>query len=199
VAGQALVCKRSHRPRAPRCRERRSSYTCGMNLARMKQLSPALLLLVFACDSDLYVDTSACRDQNADTACPLESGQDVARPSYFVNGDSNPELLRQIQLSVEEEIGFAEHYSMAYVGCGTGCGSYWFVDRRSGAVMQGPADPSEEQMIWDLKTNPESDVVEVIYGPRDGIPSAACSAQSFVRANEKFEASSPPTQVACPN
>jgi hypothetical protein len=169
-----------------------------MALTRTKLLFMALLFLLCACDSDVYVNTSTCRDGSSATTCAVEAADDAAEPSHFASGGENPELLRQIQLNVEERIGFARHFSVAYVGCGTGCGSYWFVDRRDGAVTQGPEDPSVDQMIWDLETHPESDVVKVTYGPRDGIPDAGCSAQSFVWNGREFEASSSLGRVACP-
>jgi len=163
----------------------------------------ALLLLCFAsaCDTDMYFDTSACRDGDANTVCPIDGsrdGDDSAKPSHFASGEKNLELLKQIQKTVEGTISFAGHYSRAYVPCGTGCGSYWFVDRRNGAVIPSPDEAAEGQMVWDIKTSHDSDVVDVTYGARDGTSSSGCVKQSFRWTGTEFAEARPREPTSCP-
>lgn len=149
----------------------------------------------------MYSDTPACRDGDANTVCPVDGsrdGDENAKPSRFASGESKPELLRQIQLAVEGDISFAGHYSTAYVPCGTACGSYWFVDRRSGLVFSAPGEAGDGQMIWDIKTSHDSDVVEVTYGSRDGTNTGACAKQAFRWIGTKFVEAMPKEPTSCP-
>ena len=149
----------------------------------------------------MYFDATACRDGDANTACPVDGskeGDDSAKPSHFASGENNPELLRQVQETVEGAISFAGHYSTAYVPCGTGCGSYWFVDRRNGAIIPAPDDAADGQMIWDINTSHDSDVVEVTYGGRDGTSTGGCAKQSFRWTGTEFAEARRKQPTTCP-
>lgn len=168
----------------------------------VRQISALLLLCLAACDSDMYFDTAACRDGDANTACPVDGsrdGDDNAKPSYFASGVKNPELLRRIQETAEGTISFAGHFSTAYVSCGTGCGSYWFVDRRNGAVIPAPDEAADGQMAWEIETSHDSDVVEVTYGSRDGTSTGGCAKQSFRWTGAEFVEAKPKELRTCPS
>jgi hypothetical protein len=122
----------------------------------------------------------------------------LAAPSYFASGESNPDLLEQIREGIDNKITFAGHYSMVFVPCGTACGSYWFIDRRNGAVIAAPDRSGDGQMLSDVKTSVGSNLVEVIYGPPGGFEEPGCSKQSFRWTDHEFEEATPSIPIKCP-
>jgi hypothetical protein len=103
----------------------------------------------------------------------------LQRPSYFVDGRKKDSfLLSMIQKGMAKNVDFNGHYSSSVVSCGTECVSFWFVDRRTGAVVAAPESPLKNEFIQDVTSKPDSDVVVVTYGPMD--PEAAkCVAQPY--------------------
>ena len=118
-------------------------------------------------------------------------------PRFFLDGHQDAALLSAVRSGLEAEITFAHHFSKAYVDCGTGCGSYWFVDRRTGAVVESPNEAPDGQMVWDVETRRDSDVVGVTYGARDGA-SDQCGNQSFRWNGQQFERITELQSVICP-
>ena len=117
--------------------------------------------------------------------------------SFFVTGDRNPTLLAAVRTGTNDEINFNGHYSIAYVPCGPGCGSYWFVDRHTGGVIEAPASSIEEEMTWDIAAEPGSQVIKATFGPRDGIP-VGCVEQQFRLDGAAFMEFGQRRPVECP-
>jgi hypothetical protein len=121
----------------------------------------------------------------------------VQQARFFVNGDRNPTLLSAVREGTDDRVSVDGHLSMAYASCGTGCGSYWFVDRNTGGVIEVPSSSLEEEMTWDVEARPDSNLIEVTFGPRDGT-SSNCSTQQFRLRGTSFETRGPRRPVSCP-
>ena len=54
-----------------------------MRLTNFARLIAPLLIVgtTVGCDTDLYSDTSACRDGDANTVCPIDGSRDGPEPS----------------------------------------------------------------------------------------------------------------------
>lgn len=127
---------------------------------------------------------------------PVQSS--LAEPRYFTSGSTDGDLLAAIRDRVEPEITFAGHFSVAFVPCGIGCGTYWFVDRRSGAVTQAPGEAGPGQMTWELQTTPDSEAITVIFGPQDGVASTGCSTRRYQLVGTGFRALGALERTRCP-
>ena len=120
------------------------------------------------------------------------------RPArFFMNGDRNDPLLEAIRERTDNAIIFGHHFSQAFVPCGIGCWSYWLVDRRNGGVVAVPTSEVEYEMIWEIMANPDSDLMDVTFGPMDGV-TESCSSQSFRWNGHAFIALAERVPVTCP-
>jgi hypothetical protein len=128
---------------------------------------------------------------------PSAAHPDRLRQASFVFDHENPRLLTAIRKGTDHGITFNGRFSLAYVSCGIACGSYWIVDRRSGGVALVPELWAENEMTWDVEAQRNSDVLKVIYGPRDPV-NPNCHAQRFRWVSRKFVAVNDRTSVACP-
>ncbi len=109
----------------------------------------------------------------------------VAAPrAYFVDGSRDPTLLAEVVRRADPRASFAGRFAQAFVPCGTGCGSYWFVDRRSGAVIAAPNESRDGETVSDVASRIDSSVVRVAYGPADGV--GACTARRYRLAGVRF-------------
>lgn len=167
-------------------------------------MAPVRMPLVFcfalaACGSNQPVSNGASEDapKVAQTSENQSSSGESAKPAYFLSGEDNQSMLAAIRRNVEPKIGFNGHYSIAYVECGTGCGSYWFVDRRDGAIVASPNLSADGQMVWDVAAKRESDVLKVTYGSQDG-STDHCVVQSFRWTGYAFEQLSEKQAIDCP-
>jgi hypothetical protein len=103
-------------------------------------------------------------------------GRGPREASFFFDRE-NARLLPAIRKGTDTAIDFNGHFSLAYVSCGIACGSYWIVDRRNGGVALVPELWRADEMTWDIHASRTSDVLTVIYGPRDPV-GAKCFARS---------------------
>ena len=87
---------------------------------------------------------------------------------FFVDGQVNGTLLRVIRRATEPRVTFNERFSRAYVPCGPGCDSYWFVDRKTGGVVEVPQSPEPDLMVSDVEACRNSAAIRVTYAKRDG-------------------------------
>lgn len=92
---------------------------------------------------------------------PPGSAQPVKLAGFFLDGTKNPALLVAIRRAASPEVAFNRHFSSAFVSCGVGCGSYWFVDRRTGGVVQAPEALTQDVAIWDVQAQATSDTIAV--------------------------------------
>jgi hypothetical protein len=122
----------------------------------------------------------------------------LQRASFFVNGDRNPTLLAAIRDGMDDRVTFNGRYSNAYVSCGPGCDSHWFVDRQTGGIIEAPVSAVDEEMIWEIAAEPDNDVIKVTFGPRDGID-RNCSAQRFRLSGRAFVAIDQRAPRNCPS
>jgi hypothetical protein len=96
------------------------------------------------------------------------------------------------------DIDFAGHYSTAVISCGTGCETYFFVDRNSGDVIAYDDDAETSgRMIRDIQTRRDSDILTAIYGNSDGT-GGSCFARTFRWTGREFERLSDFRSTPCP-
>jgi len=106
-------------------------------------------------------------------------------------------LLAAIRKNTSRKIDFNHRFSLSYVDCGTGCGSFWFVDRRTGGVIEAPTSARDDEDTWDVRARQDSDTITVIYGPRDPV-GAKCSSQHFRWSVRKFVPIDRRSATKCP-
>lgn len=126
----------------------------------------------------------AASASGAAVAAPLRPSPAMKPPSYFIDGQRDPVLLSAIRRSAERKIGFDRHFSLAFVPCGAGCGSFWFVDRNTGGVVAAPTPREQDLDTLDVRAAPDSDVIAVTFGPR--FESGPCTAQHFRWGGKRF-------------
>lgn len=118
---------------------------------------------------------------------------------FFADGTRNAFLLREVVKSADRKIGFNRRYALSSVSCGLGCESDWFVDRKSGMVIEAPDEgESGAEMVWNLAARPDSDVIRITYGPSDGIDNKHCWARSYRLVGRGFKPVSARAPAACP-
>jgi hypothetical protein len=120
------------------------------------------------------------------SASPAGASSKLKRPSFFMERGNPPSLLEFINERTEDRIAFNRHFSLTFVPCGTGCGSFWFVDRRTGGVIEAPTSPFDAESAWDVRARPTSDVITVTYGPRTSIRAERCFARRFRWTGKTF-------------
>lgn len=130
-------------------------------------------------------------------SCPARA-EVGKQPTHFIGGEKNPTLLAAIQKEVSPEVTFNGHFSLAFVACGPGCGSYWFVDRDTGGVIEVPPSQVEGDMIWDVRGQLNQDTIAVTYGPGDGVPET-CFAVHFRLVGHMFVPLDKRSSVSCPS
>lgn len=131
-------------------------------------------------------------------ACSTVTLQELQSARFFVNGNRDKNLLKKIRESTDSEVNFSGHYSMAFVSCGTFCFRYWFVDRRNGGVIEAPASSFEHEMTWDVIAKPDSDIINVIFGPDEAKPTG-CSVQQYRLSSTTFQEFGPRSPAQCPS
>src|SRR6185437_10706561 len=57
---------------------------------------------------------------------------------YFADRANRQAGVLAVREHTEGGVTLAGHYSRSIIACGTGCISYWIVDRRTGAIMELP-------------------------------------------------------------
>lgn len=120
------------------------------------------------------------------------------QPARFFYERETSAMLRAVRAGMEKGITFNRHYSRSYVSCGLACGTYFFVDRRTGGVLAAPKGSPPREITWDVISKRSSDVIEVIYGPSDGVGSV-CSKQKFRLLGHKFVAVDKRSGTRCPD
>ena len=98
---------------------------------------------------------------------------------------------------MEKAVTFNGHFSQAYVSCGLGCGSYFFVDRWTGGVVATPKGNPPTEMTWEVSSKRDSDVIKVVLGPMDGV-GPGCTQQHFRLSGHKFVAVDRRAAIGCP-
>ena len=119
-------------------------------------------------------------------------------PSHFVAGGANPALLEGVREHTADRIDFARRFTLTFVPCGIGCGSFWFVDRRTGGVIAAPPAKVDGEDTWEVEAKPDSNVIRVIYGPRDGGFGVRCAARRFRWSGKAFVPVDERAVILCP-
>lgn len=122
----------------------------------------------------------------------------LKRPGFFLQPANDAVLLKAIDEHTGDKIDFNRRFSLTFVPCGIGCGSFWFVDRRTGGVIEAPPTPLEAEGTWEVEARPDRDVIRVIYGPRDGGIGVRCTARHFRWSGKKFVALDQRAVILCP-
>jgi hypothetical protein len=123
----------------------------------------------------------------------------MENPRGFRGAGRGPELLREIGERMTADVDFARDFSSAAVPCGTGGTSFWFVNRRTGEVMEAPdAGVPERQTLIDGQTRGDSDIATLIYAERDGM-SGRCSSRRFRWTGRAFDRLGGSQAVRCPD
>lgn len=118
-------------------------------------------------------------------------------PARFFYEPENSRLLTAVRKGMENGITFNGHFSQSYVSCGLACGTYFFVDRWTGGVVVAPEGSPPSEMTWDIAAKRNSDVIEVTFGPMDGV-GPRCTKQHFRLSGHKFVAIDRRSQIPCP-
>lgn len=163
--------------------------------AGRRLIGPALICLAIAASLPSAA-SSAAAPRTHHRANSRTIGPKLLLPRRFKDGAENQYLLAAIARGMDKGITFDRHYSAAYVSCGVRCGSYWFVDRRSGVVIELPERSASDQIVYDFNASRTSNIVRVVYGPRDGV-GQRCEAQSFRLTPSGFKPFNR-RSVACP-
>ena len=124
----------------------------------------------------------------------------LKRPSFFMQHGHDAALLGGIDRYTDDKIAFNRRFSLTFVPCGIACGSFWFVDRRTGGVIEAPTTtgPIASEDTWDVEAKPDSNVIRVIYGPRDPVVGARCTARHFRWTGKAFAPLDQSTAILCP-
>lgn len=161
----------------------------------MKLLALLFCFIVSACTDSSTNDASIPSDENGvgqfQNDVPAEHSQTGPNPelksaTYFADPTNRERDIDIIRENTDAEVTINGHYSQAAVPCGTGCISYWIIDRRTGAIMDLPSGLTDTDVIYDVKGQIGSDIVEVTYGPV-GLSSDACSVQKFKLTGTTFK------------
>lgn len=106
-------------------------------------------------------------------------------------------MLLAVREGMAKGITFNVHFSQSYVPCGTGCGTYFFVDRWTGGVITAPEGSPPSETAWEVAAKPSSDVIKVTFGPMDGVEHG-CTEQHFRLVKHKFAAIDTRAAIGCP-
>ena len=127
-----------------------------------------------------------------------QAGPALKRPSFFIEPGNDAALLPAIDRHTGDKVDFNRRFSLTFVPCGIGCGSFWFVDRRTGGVVQAPGSALEPEDTWEVEARPDRDVIRVIYGPRHGGVGVRCAARHFRWSGRKFVPLDRRAVILCP-
>lgn len=116
---------------------------------------------------------------------------------YFVDPANRGVDIRSIREHMDRTVTIAGHYSQSVVGCGTECWASWVVDRRTGAIIDVPASSSDVELVYDVRGRRDTNMVEVIYGPR-GEATRGCRARTYRLRGTRFTAIGGYSPVRCP-
>jgi hypothetical protein len=135
-----------------------------------------------------------CAGQEADRAEANPNESPVAKATshrsrlvparYFVDPANRHVDIQSIREHTDRTVTISGHYSQSAVGCGTGCMSFWIVDRRTGAIIEAPPSSREIEIVDDVRGRMDSDIVEIIYGRRDGVGN--CRARNYRLRGTRF-------------
>lgn len=130
----------------------------------------------------------------------IQAGQPVAHQLQSARFFYEPErasLLHAVRENMDKAMTLNGHFSQSYVSCGLGCGTYFFVDRRTGGVVSAPEGNPPTVTTWEVAPKRESDVIRVTFGPMDGV-GPGCFAQHFSLTGHKFVAVDNGSATRCP-
>lgn len=155
-----------------------------MNLLSGRPIRPAALML------PIFLALTASGAQGKPVPRKLHAAS-------FFYAYENAAMLPAVRDGMEKGIAFDGHYSRSYVSCGLACGTYYFVDRRSGGVVVAPEGSPPKIVTWDIAANPASDVIKVTFGPMDGV-GPGCFEQHFRLVGHRFAALDRRAAIRCP-
>lgn len=118
---------------------------------------------------------------------------------YFAHPADRGAGVQAVRENMEPGVTLAGHYSQSVIACGTGCISYWIVDRRTGAIMDLPPGARDAEYVYDVQGRRNSEVVRVIYGssPTHDLD-AVCKARSFRLRGTRFTPIGGFSRARCP-
>ena len=118
---------------------------------------------------------------------------------YFVDPANRQSGVQAVRQHTEPGVTLAGHYSRSIIACGTGCVSYWIVDRRTGAIMDLPRGARDAEYVYDVRGRRDSEVVRVIYGSNPTYDTdALCKARSFRLRGTRFTPIGGFSRARCP-
>jgi hypothetical protein len=100
-----------------------------------------------------------------------------------------------------ERINFGGHFSLVGIPCGTACGNFLLVDRRTGKMSRIPEGP-EGLDYESVETRANSNLLKILWvsakfdGSGDTFP--PCYRQNFVWTGARFRPLSKPIMAKCP-
>jgi hypothetical protein len=157
-------------------------------------------LLLSWCALVAYASTSYSNEHNPSPTS--HSGTDRSRlvPARFFADPANRNLdVRAVREHTERSVTIAGHYSQSIVGCGTGCVSFWIVDRRTGAIIDLPSGARDAEFVYDVRGRRDSDIIRVIFGTNPANdPTGVCRARSFRLRGTRFIAAGGISPARCP-
>jgi hypothetical protein len=120
---------------------------------------------------------------------------------YFVNAANRRNSVQTVRAHTDRGVTLAGHYSQSIVGCGTGCISFWIVDRRTGATMDLPPGSRDAEFVYDVRGRRDSDIIQVIFGssPTHDELSSHCAARSYRLRGTRFTALGGFSRAPCPD
>jgi hypothetical protein len=118
---------------------------------------------------------------------------------YFVDSANDPRGVHTVGAHMDRDVTLAGHYSQSVVGCGTGCISFWIVDRRTGAILGLPPGSREAEFVYEVRGRRDSDIIQVIFGSSPTHEETAhCRARSFRLRGTRFTAMGDFSRARCP-
>jgi hypothetical protein len=105
------------------------------------------------------------------------------------------------QRDLAHGINFGGHFTLVGIPCGTACGAFWLVDRRTGRMVRAPESaPGLDYVSINNRAN--SNLLKILWvsakfdGSGETFP--PCFRQSFVWTGAKFRSLSKPIETRCP-
>jgi len=120
---------------------------------------------------------------------------------YFVDPSDNQAGVQAVRVHTEPRVTLAGHYSQAIIACGTGCISFWIVDRRTGAIIDLPPGSRDAEYVYEVRGHRDNDIIQVIFGssPVHDQMSAHCVARSYRLRGTRFTALGGFSRAPCPD
>lgn len=128
--------------------------------------------------------------EQAPSAPEVPAPGKLLQATYFVNPAYSDRPVDFVRENMEPTVNIGDHYSLAVVGCGTPCVSFWIVDRNDGAILDMPAGLMKyhavyNDAVYDVKGRKGSDIVEIAYGNWD-LESETCTIRKFRLSGHNF-------------